>query len=826
MNNKPGNPYNPSRSILKNSAVGFSAAVQHLQAGRLGEAQSNFRQILAGDPQHYQSLHYLGMIEHRLGNTERSLDFFRRCFTIRPDYVEGYSDLAQILSELGRDADAVSACKRAIAVNPHHAPSYRNLGNLYLKKGDLVEARNAFGRALEADPDYGPAYASLADVLTAEGRLQEALLACDRALSLSPNHAFAHGVKGTILQRRGKFAEAVNAYSRALRINPNMGMLYGRFADALRSIGRFEDAIEAGKRAIQVDPKSAETHLGLGLAFQATGHNDDAITTYRKAIVLKPNLLEAYTNLGLLLQRTGRCEEATDAYKAAIAIDPQCEFALTNLASILKEQGCLSEAADTYRRLSTAGASHISSSTLYDTCYLRRQICDWDGLEDAEASAIRAVHQSGERVPPFPALFMHSSPADQLAFARSWARGFAAGARNVGGAARATNPEGNLRVGYLFSDFHSHSLSGLVADIVEHHDRKRFGVMGYCWSHDDGSDAYQRLTGAFDNYVDLRTFSNADAARQIHNDGIDVLVDLKGYTPDARPLILASRPAPIQVNFLGFPGTMGAPFIDYIIADSFVVPMTHQAFYDEKIVHMPDCYQPTDTKRKTATTLDRMSCGLPEGGFVFSSFSQPVKIMQDVFAIWLRLLQGTPDSVLWLLDTEPAVKMNLEAAATAAGIAKTRLIFAPDVVVEDQLARYRLANLFLDTLPHNAHSVTGEALWSGLPVVTCVGDTFASRVSGSLLKAARMPELITYSLEEYETLALKLANDQGMLDNLRGRLESNRISAPLFAIEAYTRSLEAAYAHMVALRAHGHSPETFSVADIQESGRTRISARG
>lgn len=824
MNNKPGNPYNPSRSILKSSAVGLSAAVQHLQAGRLGEAQLNFRQILTTDPQNHQCYHYLGVIEHRLGNTERALEFFRRCFSIKPDYVDGYSDLAQILFELGRDADAVSACKRAIAVNPQHAPSYRNLGNIYLKKGDLAEARNAFGRAMEADPNYAPAYASLADVLTAEGRLQEALLACDRALSLSPNMAFAHGVKGTILQRRGKFAEAVNAYSRALRINPNLGMLYGRFADALRSVGRFEDAIEAGKRAVQVDPKSAETQLGLGLACQATGHNEEAIAAYRQAIVLKPNLLEAYTNLGVLLQRTGRCEEAIEVYKSALTIDPKCEFALTNLASILKEQGCLTEAADTYRRLSTAGANHVSPSTLYETCYLRRQICDWEGLEDAENSAIRAVHQSGERVPPFPALFMHSSPADQLAFARSWALGFAAGARSAGGTARATNPDGNLRIGYLFSDFHSQALSGLVADIVEHHDRKRFEVMGYCWAHDDGSDALQRLMGAFDNFVDIRTFSNSEAARQIHHDGIDVLVDLKGYTPDARPLILASRPAPIQVNFLGYSGTMGASFIDYIIADSFVVPMTHQAFYDEKIVHMPDSYQPTDTKRKSATTLDRMSCGLPEGGFVFASFSQPAKIMPDVFAIWLRLLKGTPGSVLWLLDTEPAVKMNLEAAASAAGVAATRLIFAPEGSVEDQLARYRLANLFLDTLPHNAHSVTGEALWSGLPVVTCAGDTFISRVSGSLLKAAGMPELVTFSLEEYEALALKLANEPGMLDNLRGRLEANRISAPLFAIEAFTRNLEAAFAHMVALRAHGRTPETFSVADITGGNQARISA--
>lgn len=826
MEHKTGNPNSAHRSILQDQATGFPAAVQCLNAGRLGDAQAIFLQVLAEEPRHFQSIHHLGLIEYRIGNSERALQCLRRSLAINPDYADGLSDLAHILSAMGRDAEALQACERAVVADPNHAGAFRNLGNLLVRQGRLGDARIAFVRAVELDPEFGGAYASLADVLAAEGRLEEALLACDRAISLTPNQSFAYGVKGSVLHRKGKFAEAARAYTRALQINPDIGILHARLANALRTVGRFEEALEANQRAVDLAPTDAEAHSSLGLTLQAMGRNEQALAAYRQAITLKPRFLEAYTHLGLLQHRTGRREDAIRAFQAAISIDSECEFALTHLAALFKEQGDLEDAAAAYRRLAAtkAGAPPIA---LYDYCSLRRQFCDWDGLEADEAKAIATLRSGTERVPPFASTFMQCTPADRLAIAQNWARGFVVSTRAdaTSGAVRATNPEGRLRIGYMSSDFRDHPSAGPVADLVERHDRKRFEVFAYCWSHDDNSDVRSRLTGAFDNFVDLHTFSNTDAARRIRDDGIDVLIDLKGYTPDARTLILASRPAPVQVSFLGYPATMGAPFIDYLIADPFVAPMDHASRYSEKLVHLPDCYQPPDSKRTTANSMDRGAAGLPENSFVFCAFSNPAKITRQVFLIWTRLLQRVPDSVLWLLEAGDAARRNLELEARATGIDPSRLIFAPMVPMAQHLARYRVADLFLDTLPVNAHSIAGEAIWAGLPVLTCAGDFFAGRVCGSLLKAAGLPELITHSLADYEAQALRLAVEPAHLDALRGRIERTRNTASLFAAERYVRNIEAAYAYMVLLHAHGRPVESFAVNDLPGGSQMKFTAR-
>lgn len=827
MDNNPGNPYGRHRSILQDQTTGYASGVQCLQAGRLGDAQAIFRQILTDDPRNYQCLHQLGMIEYRIGNFERALECLRRSLLINPDYADGLSDLAQVLSAMGREEDALKVCERAVAANPSHAGAFRNLGNLLLRQGRLQDARIAYVRAVELDPEFAAAYASLADVLAAEGRLEEALLACDRAISLAPNQSFAYGVKGSVLHRRGKFAEAARAYARALQINPDIGILHARLANALRTIGRFEEALEANQRAVDLDPTDAEAHSSLGLTLQAMGRTEQALTAYRQAITIKPRFLDAYTHLGLLQHRTGRREDAIRAFQAAISIDPECEFALTHLAGLHREKGELEEAAAAYRRLAAtkAGAPPVA---LYDYCTLRRQFCDWDRLDADEAKAVAALLSGTERVPPFASMFMQCTPADRLGIAQHWAQGFVIGTATRLGAAnpeRATNPEGRLRIGYLSSDFRDHPTAGIVADLVEHHDRKRFEVFAYCWSHDDNSEARTRLMGAFDNVVDLHTFSNADAARRIRDDGIDVLIDLKGYTPDARTLVLASRPAPVQVSFLGYPATMGASFVDYLIADPFVAPMDHAPRYSEKLVHLPDCYQPPDSKRTTASFVDRGACRLPENGFVFCAFSNPAKITRQVFLIWTRLLQKVPGSVLWLLDAGDAARRNLELEAKATGIDPSRLIFAPVVPQDQHLARYRVADLFLDTLPVNAHSIAGEAIWAGLPLLTCAGDCFAGRVGGSLLKAAGVPELVTHSLVDYEMQALRLATESGMLESLRGRLERARNSAPLFNAPQYARNLESAYAYMVLQHAHGRAPEAFAVSELPGNTPLKFTAR-
>jgi predicted O-linked N-acetylglucosamine transferase (SPINDLY family) len=369
-----------------------------------------------------------------------------------------------------------------------------------------------------------------------------------------------------------------------------------------------------------------------------------------------------------------------------------------------------------------------------------------------------------------------------------------------------------VRIAYLSADFHQHATAHLIAELFERHDRSRFEIIGVSFGVDDKSEMRKRLVAAFDQFHDVFRKSDEAVAKLIHDLQIDIAIDLKGYTQDFRFGILAYRPAPIQASYLGFPGTIGAEFIDYIIADRIVAPFEHQAFYTEKIIHLPDCYQVNDTKRKIAErTPTRQEAGLPEKGFVFCCFNNNWKITPDVFSVWMRLLHAIEGSVLWLLSDNKVAERNLRMEAQACGIDPARLVFASRLLLEDHLARHRVADLFLDTLPCNAHTTASDALWAGLPVVTRLGGSFAGRVAASLLNAIGLPELVTYSIEDYEMLALRLANNPWLLEGYRSQLTKNRLTHPLFDTDRFRRHIEAAYLQMWGVWQRGEQPRSFAV---------------
>ena len=369
---------------------------------------------------------------------------------------------------------------------------------------------------------------------------------------------------------------------------------------------------------------------------------------------------------------------------------------------------------------------------------------------------------------------------------------------------------GRIRIGYLSSDFKEHATAFLIAEMLEHHDHERFEIFAYSFSVDDGSEIRRRLIGAFDHFIDIRAASHEAAIRRIHEDGIDILVDLKGYTQDARTEIMAGRPAPIQVAYLGYPGTMGADCIDYVIADHFVVPANQRQHFSEKLVYLPHCYQPNDTQRTVSSLgLTRSQFGLPEDGFVFCSFNGNYKITPSFFDVWMRLLKNTPGSVLWLLET--GTRVNLLREAEARGVDPERIVFAQGLIHSQHLERMALADLFLDSLPVNAHTTASDALWAGLPLLTCAGEAFVGRVAGSILHSIGLPELVTNSLEEYETKALHLAQNPPELKALRERLARNKLTSPLFDIARFTHNLETAYQMMFDRWQEGHLPDVISV---------------
>jgi protein O-GlcNAc transferase len=557
--------------------------------------------------------------------------------------------------------------------------------------------------------------------------------------------------------------------------------------------GETEAAIALLRRAVDADPRSPVASSDLGNMLAQLGRTAEAIAAYRQAIRIAPEYPEAHNNLANAYQMAGQLEEAVAGYQAALRLRPEYAEAHRNLGSALWRLGRTREAVAALTAAASLNPGYIEAIAVL--AHQLQQLCDWSMVGDLNSRLIGAVEAGSAAVNPFVFLSLPATPRQQRLCAEQWAR-----ARRLGIPAGAPVPakRDRITVGYLSADFQEHATAHLIAELFVLHDRTRFLVNGYSYGKDDGSAVRRRLRDSFDAFVDIERLSHSDAAARIRADGVDILVDLKGYTTGARPEILALRPAPIQVSYLGFPGSMGMPAIDYLLVDEFVAPAGQQEHFTEKLVPLPHCYQVNDRRRPIAPAPGRAACGLPESGFVFCCFNTSYKITPAIFDIWMRLLDRVPGSVLWLLETSAAASTNLrrEAEARLNGGA-ARLVFATPLPNPEHLARFAVADLFLDTLPYNAHTLASDSLWGGCPVLTCAGETFASRVAGSLLHAAGLPELVTSTLPEYEALALRLAGAPGELGAMRVRLTANKLELPLFDTPRFARDLEAAFEWML-----------------------------
>jgi predicted O-linked N-acetylglucosamine transferase (SPINDLY family) len=437
--------------------------------------------------------------------------------------------------------------------------------------------------------------------------------------------------------------------------------------------------------------------------------------------------------------------------------------------------------------------------------------CDWREIGLHVAQLRQQAREGQVPVSPFVLLAVTDSPAEQLQATQSYLAETHAGAQPPL-PRRARPPGGRLRIAYISADFHQHATAALMTRLFELHDRRAFEVVGVSYGPDDGSPMRARLLRAFDRFVDVRHMTNEQAARQLADLGIDIAIDLKGHTEDSRMAMLAWRPAPVQATYIGYPATVGAAYVDYVLADRIVIPPEHQRFYTEKVVHLPGSYQVNDDQLMIDSRApSRADVGLPADAFVFCAFNNAYKLRPDVFDVWMRLLAAVPGSVLWLQQNNAAMERRLRGYANARGVDPGRLVFAPKAPLGEHLARHRCADLFLDTLPCNAHTTASDALRMGLPIVTCLGSTFAGRVAASLLHAAGLPELVTHTLEDYETLALKLARDPQMLAGLRARLEGNKATHPLFDSARTCRAIEAAYQAMWERHLRGEPPAAFAI---------------
>jgi predicted O-linked N-acetylglucosamine transferase (SPINDLY family) len=592
-------------------------------------------------------------------------------------------------------------------------------------------------------------------------------------------------------------------------------------AEGLVNAGRPEQAMDLYRLWLEStsSPWAFMALYNLAAILGNSGRLAEAEQGYRQAIGLKPDFVQAYLNLGSLLERAGREEEALECWRLVLSfpvpVDKAFQLhALNNLGRLLEIMHRLAEAEAMLER--SLRLEPNQDGVIQHWVHLRQKQCKWpiyaelDGL--TEADMLRASS-------PLTLLAFSGDPAVQLSAARRFVQ------EKVDTRLPALgDPQGyghdKLRIGYLSSNFSIHAVSLLTVELYELHDRSRVEVYAFCWSGEDKTYMRSRIAGAVDRYIRIGDLGDEEAARCIRSHEIDILVDLQGITSGARPNILGFRPAPVQITYLGFPGTTGMPFIDYVLADRFLIPEELWPYFTEKPLYMPHSFQISDRGRQAGPRPTRAACGLPEDAFVFCSFNNNYKFTPEMFATWMRILARVPDSILWLLADNEWARESLIQAAARHGIDSHRLIFAPRVTPPDYLARYQAADLFLDTYPFNAGTTANDALWMGLPLLTYSGRTFASRMAGSLLTALGLPELITGSLEAYEEKAVELGNDRAKVAWLKSYLSDSRQTGKLFDIPGFVRDLEDVY-ESVAVR--GSKGEETAVGNTVDSSRYSVS---
>jgi protein O-GlcNAc transferase len=786
----------------------FSQGLAVHQKGKLAEAESIYRGVLQQHPDHPDALHFLGVLQAQRQNLGEAEKLIGRAIEIAPDNAAAHANRGNVLKALMRHEDALASYDRALALAPESVDVLVNRGAVLLDLGRHEAALTSYEAVLVLRPDHREAQLKRCGVLTVFRRFEDALVGYDRVLEAMPDDLEALFNRGVVLVALKRHADAVASYDRALAIKPDFVEVLNNRGLALWNDRRCEEALADYDRALALRPGYADAHYNRGITLAYLKRWHEALASYDRAIALNPESAKVFINRGVVLADLQRQDEALASYDRALEINPGLVDALNNRGGIFRKMGLHERAAQDYLCLLELEPEyeHAAGNKLYSDLWT----CNWKRFSESRAKLFDAVHSGKPAALPFQVVVLSDSGAEQLQCARTYAARKYPTSQPLWTGERYQHDR--IRIAYLSADFRDHATTHLMAELFERHDKSRFEVSAWSFGPDVRDAMRARLQKSFEQFNDVRNQSDAEVATLLRVQEIDIAVDLKGFTDGCRPAIFARRVAPIQVNYLGYPGTTGAAYMDYIIGDSEVIPEEHDRFYAEKVVRLPDSYQVNDSGRLIAAqTCSRAEAGLPDSGFVFCCFNNSYKITPDVFAVWMRLLQRVEGSVLWLLEDNAAASRNLRLEAEARGVRADRLVFAPRLLPPDHLARHRLADLFLDTLPCNAHTTASDALWAGLPLLTCRGHAFPGRVAASLLRAIGLPELITDNLTDYEALALRLATTPALLADIKSRLAQNKTTHPLFDIDRYRRHIESAYGTMYERYQRGESAQSFSV---------------
>lgn len=759
-----------------------------LDLKRASEALSSYDAALQLQPNHPEALFNRGNALLMLKRPDAALGSFDRAVARRPEYAAAHNNRGSALRALQRPEEALASFDAAIGIDPAFLAPLANRGSTLLELNRPEEALQAFDQLLLQRSDSAEGHRCRGQALRDLERPLEAMASFDRAIGLRDDLVEAHCGRGDALRDLGRAEEALIAHTQAVLLGPGSALAHDSRGNTLCSLKRFAEAVASHDEALRLDPDDADAHYNRGNALMEWRQRlDEAAASFERAAQLKPRFARAMRRHADALLTLNRPHAAVAPLARLLTLHPDFDYAPGAL--LHAQQSC----ADWSVKLPIA----------------------------SRESVIQAVFAGKHADLPFSFLSVTDSAAAQLQCARGYLAHRCESVTPLWTGERYRHER--IRVAYVSADFRAHAVSYLLAGVLEHHDRERFETIAISLRPEEPSALGRRLKDAFGRFIDASEKSDLETARLMRAMEIDIAVDLVGLTAGLRPQILAYRPAPIQVSYLGYPATMGAGFIDYILADAFVIPKERERHYSEHVVRLPHCFQANDDQRVISETpVTRADVGLPQDALVFCCFNNTHKINPMMFDIWMRLLDRLPQAALWLLSGGDTVRDHLQREAAQRGIDPARLVFAPRVPYADHLRRLQLADLFLDTLPFNAGTTASDALWSGLPVLTCAGDAFAARMAGSLLRTVGLPELITERLDQYEAKALDLAQQPQELDSLRRRLDQNRRSSPLFDTDRFRRHLEAAYEMMWRRAESGEQPAAFDVHDQDESLSPRL----
>ena len=745
------------------------------------------------DPNTYMNL---GNAYQVLSHFELAIEAYNKCIVLEPSNTAVLMNRGFALGALGEHQSAISNYKLALHIDPNDANVYNNLGNSLKASANLDLAVDCFLRAVQLDPTFADAFFNLGNVLREQNRLQEALVAFNKSIELNSNSAEHFINQGNTLLDLDQSSSAIKSFNEAIKLRPSYSQAYNNLGNAYLELKDYQSSLNGYNLAIALNPCYAQAYNNRANLLRLLALGDLAEINYKRAAVIDPKYPDPHNNLGVLYLEQYRLKPALSCFDDALKLNPKFADALYNKSNALRELKLFELSIEGYQETLSLAPNYEYLKGLL--VHAKMQICDWSGLETLLSELMIGI-ESNERVtPPFPVLALSDSPLVQLKAASIWASHKFPGSpvcsdlvlNDLGNTSR------KLRIGYFSADFRDHPVSYLMADLFEHHNREEFEIIAFSIGpvHEDAMR--KRLENSFDVWIDCNDLSDVEVVQRARGLQLDIAVDLGGFTKNSRTGIFSLRCAPTQVSYIGYLGTMGAPYMDYLIADKVIIPDQYKSLYKEKIAYLP-IYQANDSKRQmSGEQINRSDLGLPEKVFVFGCFNTNYKITPQVFDVWMKILARVASSVLYIYaDTEP-VKQNLRREAQRRNIDPNRIFFAERVDQQKYLSRFKCVDLFLDTFPYNAGTTASDALWSGLAVLTLSGEAFASRMAASLLTALGMTELITSSLQEYEELAVMLGTDSEQMNSLKKKLSIQKEVTDLFNTSKFTANLEQVYKEM------------------------------